>query len=97
MHSCVQFLSTAESSLGLPGAAQQLLAGHECPSTELQEIQYRFCIFCIICLIINIFNIISAISETSYIQFLSLSPFSSFSFPLMGGWGLMESIYHSVY
>jgi len=66
-------------------------------SAQLREIQYPFCAFCIISLIINIISIISVISKTFSIQFLSLSPFSSFSLPLVGGWGLIESICHSVY
>jgi len=64
------------------------------PGTQLQETQYWFCIFYIISLIINI---ISIISKVFYIQFVSLSPFSSFSLPLVGGWGLTESLCHSVY
>jgi len=39
----------------------------------------------------------SVISKTFYIQFVSLSPFPSFSLPLLGGWGLTESICHSLY
>jgi len=66
-------------------------------STQLQETHYQFCIFYIISLIINIISIISIISKTSYILFVSLSPFSSFSLSLVGGWGLIESICHSVY
>ena len=94
VHSCVQFLSAFEASPGLPGAVWQLLAGCQCPGTQLQETQYRFCIFCIICLIINITSVISI---TSYIQLVSLSPFSSFSLPLVGGWGLIESFCHPIY
>jgi len=71
--------------------------GTPAPSTQLWETQCRFCIFCIISLIINIISIISAMSITFYIQFVSRSPFSSFSLPLVGGWGLTESVCHSVY
>ena len=39
----------------------------------------------------------SVISETFYIQFVSVSLFSSFSLPLVGGQGLLESVCHSVY
>ena len=63
LYSWVQFPSTAESSLGLPGAVWQLLAGHQHPSIQLQETQYWFCIFCIISLIINIISIITVISK----------------------------------
>ena len=95
VHSWVQFLPTAEFSPGLPCAAWQLLVGRQCPGTQLRGTQYRFCIFCvIISLIINIINIIC---KTFYIQFVGLSPFSSFSLPLVGGWALTESIGHSVY
>ena len=94
VHSWVQFLSVAEASPGLPGAAWKQLVGHQCPSTQLWEIQYQFCIFCIISLISNI---ISIITKNFYIQFVSLSPFSSFSFPLVGERGLIESICHSVF
>ena len=97
MHSWVQFLSTAEASPGHPGAAQQLVAERQHPGNKLWQTQYQFCIICIISLIINTISIISVISKTFYIQFLSLSAFSSFSFPLVGGWGLTESICHSVY
>jgi len=65
--------------------------GMPIPSTQLQETQYRFCIFCIISLLINI------ISKTFYIQSVSCCPFSSISLPLVRGWGLIESICHSVY
>ena len=61
------------------------------PGTQLQETQYWFGIFCIISLITNIINlisIISIISKTFYIQFVSLSPFSSFSLPLVGRWSV---------
>jgi len=71
--------------------------GMPVPGIRLQETQYLFCIICIIWLIINIISIISAISKTFYIQLVSLSPFSSLSLPLVGGWGLIESICHSVY
>ena len=47
-------------------------------------------------LIINIINIINVISKPLYIQLVSLSPFSSFSFRLVGGWALIESICHRV-
>jgi len=67
------------------------------PGTQLQETQCQFCVICIISLIIDIISIISVISKTFYIQFLHLSPFSSFSLPLVGGQGLTESICHSVY
>jgi len=49
---------TAEASQGLSGAAQQLLAGHQHPCTQLWETQYWFCIFYIISLIINIISIL---------------------------------------
>ena len=74
VHSWVQFLPAAESSLGIPGAART-----PAPGTQLQETHYQFCIFCIITLIIIIITIISIISlttKTFYIQFVSLSPFS---------------------
>jgi len=70
--------------------------GTTAPGTQLQESQYRFCLVYIIYLI-NIISIISVTSKTFYIKFLSLSPFSSFSLSLVGGWGLIESICHSVY
>jgi len=59
------------------------------PGTQLREAQYPFCIFCIISLIniIIISSSMSVISKTLSIQFVSLSPFSSFSLPLVGGWG----------
>jgi len=59
------------------------------PGTQLRETQYRFCIFCIISLIIisSSNSSINVISKTFYIQFVSLSPFSSFSLPLVGGRG----------
>ena len=95
VHYWVPFLSAAEASLGLPSAACQLLAGPQCPCTQLRETQYQFCIFYIISL--NIITIISVISKTFYITFVSLSPFSSFSLPLVGGWGLIDIVYHSVY
>jgi len=85
---------------GQPGTAWCCLAdagGIPAPSTRLQETQYRFCIFCIISLIINILSLISVVSKTFYIPFVSLSPFSSSSLLLVGGWGLIESICHSVY
>ena len=65
------------------------------PGTQLRKTPYRFCIFYIISLIINITGIISVISKTFYIKFGSLS--SSFSLPQVGGWGLIESVCHSVY
>ena len=80
---------------GLPGASWQLLVGLQGPGTQLREIQYRYCIFCIVFVII--INIISVICKTFYIQFVSLSPFSFFSLPLVGEWGLTKSICHSVY
>jgi len=72
--------------------------GMPTPSTQLLETQCQFCIFCVISLIINIISIISATNKTFYIRFVSLSPFSSFSpfsLPLVGGWGLTESVCHS--
>jgi len=43
----------------------------------------------------NIISLTTVISKAGfYIQFVSLSPFS---LPLVGGWGLIESICHSVY
>ena len=95
MHPWVQVLPTAESNPGLLGAAWQLLVGRQRPSTQLQETHWQFCTFYIISL--NIVSIISVISKTSCIHFVSLSPFSSFSLPLVGGWGLIQSICHSVY
>jgi len=67
------------------------------PGTQLRETQFWFCMFCIISLIIHIITTVSVISKIFYIQFVSLSPFSSFSLPLVGGWGLTESICRSVY
>jgi len=54
-------MSAVESSPGIPGAARQLLVGHQHPSTQLQEAQYQF-IVGIISLIINIISIINVIS-----------------------------------
>jgi len=71
--------------------------GMPAPGSQLRETQYRFCIFYINSLIINIISISSVISKTSDIQFVSLSPFSSFSLPLVGRQGLIESVCHSVY
>ena len=71
--------------------------GTPAPGTQLWETQYRFCIFYIISLIININSIISVLSKTFFIQFVSVSPFSSFSLPLLGGRGLTDSVCHSVY
>jgi len=68
--------------------------GTSVPGTQLRETQYQFCIFYVVSLIIRT---ISVISKTFYIKFASLSPFSSFSLPLVGGWGLTENICHSVY
>jgi len=82
---------------GQSGTAWCCLAaagGTPAPGTQLRETQCQFCVFCFISLIINI---ISGISKSFYNQFVSLSPFSSFSLPLVGGWGLTESICHSVY
>ena len=79
VHSCVQFLSAAESSPGLPGAAWQLLAGGHRPSTQLQDSQYWFCIFCFTSLIIS--SILSVISKTSICKSLSLF----LLFPSSGG------------
>jgi len=62
VHPWVQFLPTAESSPGLPGASWQLLAGQQRPSTQLRGTQYLFCIFYLISL-----NIISVIKKTFYI------------------------------
>jgi len=90
-------LLPAEASLGHLGAAQKLLAGRQRPGTQLRETQYWLCIFCFISLFINIIVIISVIIKTFYIQFVSLSPFSSFSLSLVGGWGLIESACHSFY
>ena len=97
VHSRVQFLSAAEASPGLSGAAWQPLAGCQYPSTQIQESQCQFFIFYIVSLIMNITSIISVISKAFYIQFVSLSPFSSFSLSLMEGWGLIQNICHSVY
>jgi len=57
---------SAESGLGLCGAAWQLLVGHQHPRTQLWKTQYRFCIFHIISVIINISNVISAISKAVF-------------------------------
>jgi len=79
---------------GQSGTAWCCLAaagGTTVPSTQLRKTQYWFCIFYIISLIINIISIISVISKVFYIQFVTLSPFSSFSLPLVGGWVLTES------
>jgi len=86
------------SSCLLPSPVRDFLVlPGSCPSTQLQETKYQFCIFCFISLIINNVSNISVISKTLYIQFVSLSPFSSFLLPLVGGQGLTESVCHSVY
>jgi len=89
MHFRVQLLPTVLSSSGLPGAAWQLLVGHQCPGPQLQETQYWFCIFCIISLITNIISIVNVIFKNFYIHSL---PFPPFFLPLVGGRGLIESI-----
>jgi len=73
---------------GTPQCCPAAAGGTPAPGTQLWEVQYGFCIFYIISL-----NIISIISKTFYINFVSLSPFSLL---LVGGWGLIESICHSV-
>jgi len=82
---------------GQSGTAWCCLAaagGTPAPGTQLRETQYQFCVFCFISLIVNIISLINGISKIFYIQFVSLSPFFSFSLPLLGGWGLTDSICH---
>jgi len=59
MLSWVQFPTTVESSLGLPGAH----LAHQCPGTQLQEARYQFSMFCFLSLIINIISITGVISK----------------------------------
>jgi len=85
MHPRVQFLPTAEASPGLPGAAWQLLAGHQRPAPNSGKLSIGFVYFTLLLLLLIL---LVFISKSFYIQFVSLSPFSSFSLPLVGGWGI---------
>ena len=80
--SCL-LLRPVRDLLVLPGSRCQDTSP---PGTQLWETHCRFCIVCIIPLIIS----------KTFIFNLCL-PFPPFSLPLVGGWGLIESICHSVY
>ena len=96
VHSWAQFLPTAESSPGLPGAAWKLLVGRQRPAPNSGKLRISLGYLALFLLLVILLVLFNVISKIFYIEFISL-PFSPFSLPLVGGQGLIESIHHSVY
>ena len=67
------------------------------PAPNSRKLSISFVYFSLFFLLLILLVLLVLLEKLFYIQFVSLSLFSFFSLPLVGGWGLIENVCHSVY